>query len=70
MGELAAGFWFLAPPELTRSDASFALKMIKRAPSLGLTVAEISWAGGEAFGDVEGGGRGWGQGVVYSHMSL
>lgn len=37
---------FLTLPEMTHRDASFALKMIKRAPSLWLTVVEISWAGG------------------------
>ena len=37
-------------PELTHPDASFALKMIKRAPTVGMTVAEVSWAVGEAMG--------------------
>lgn len=32
--------------KMTHCDASFALKMIKRVASLGLRVAEISWAGG------------------------
>lgn len=41
---------FLTLSELTYSDASFALRMIKRGPSLGLTLVEISWAGGEAMG--------------------
>ena len=40
---------FLTLPELIHPDACFALKMIKRAPSLGLTVVEISCAAGEAM---------------------
>lgn len=42
--------------ERTHNDASFALKMIKRAPSLGLTVVEISWAERKASRGEESGG--------------